>query len=490
METYNIAKRELLWDMFLADKVENISLNMHKPIRKNVALECDEAWEGKLCGQASLLFDGEKYRIYYRGQNEDCGDNFETLADPIAISVAYSYDGKTFFKPNIGLYKYKGSKDNNIIFMDDRTIDNFTVYLDSNPECTPDAKFKAISEYDVYEDVDGEKQLFRKLAYYKSADGIHFEFVCILPVKGNFDSVNIILWNDKTQKYHLYFRKLHKPNPEYRIEFESEYSVRDINVAFSDDFETWSEPHALNYGEDDKWEIQMYTNGIRKYPDTDMFYGLPTRYVQRSIDAVNYKYLPDINGTRQSLIEKYGRGGTAVTEAMLMTSRDGINFKRIKEAFMTPGIENGDNWAYGDGYFVYGFAETESDFKGEPKEISLYMGTGYRARPVTFERFTLRKDGFLSWHANFEGGEILTKPITFDGENLSVNFATSVLGYLIIDICDESGNEIDGYSSGRLFGNSLDRPVEFEKSLKALNGKNLRLRIKMKDCDFYSFIFD
>ena len=85
---------------------------------------------------------------------------------------------------------------------------------------------------------------------------------------------------------------------------------------------------------------------------------------------------------------------------------------------------------------------------------------------------------------------MLTKPLTFDGDRLHVNFATSALGYLKIDLCDEAGLTIDGYSTGRLFGNSISRPCDFEKPLSELKGKTVRMRIAMKDCDFYSFKFD
>ena len=175
---------------------------------------------------------------------------------------------------------------------------------------------------------------------------------------------------------------------------------------------------------------------------------------------------------------------------MLMTSRDGLNFQRQPEAFYTPGIENGENWVYGDGYFAYGMIETASDFEGEPNELSFYVIKGYRARPANFERYTLRMDGFFSWRADFGGGEVITKPFCFDGDKLSLNFSTSALGFVRIAMLDENGNTIDGYDSGRIFGNSTDRSVDFEKPLSDLSGKTLRMKISMRDADLYSFAFN
>ena len=73
---------------------------------------------------------------------------------------------------------------------------------------------------------------------------------------------------------------------------------------------------------------------------------------------------------------------------------------------------------------------------------------------------------------------------------MSVNFATSALGYLHIVFCDEDGNKIPGYDSGRLFGNSIERPCVFEMDLSELNGNTVRMKISMKDAEFYSFIFE
>jgi hypothetical protein len=122
--------------------------------------------------------------------------------------------------------------------------------------------------------------------------------------------------------------------------------------------------------------------------------------------------------------------------------------------------------------------------------MSLYVAKGYRARPVTWERYTLRLDGFFSWHTGFVGGEAVTLPFKVEGDSLHVNFATSAVGYLRIELLDENGEAIEGYDSGRLFGDSVDRPVDFDKPLSELVGKNVKMRISMRDGDQYSFIFN
>lgn len=486
----NIQGREVLWDMDFAEKAENISLQMHAPTRKNVAFFCTEPWEGEFCNYGSLLYDGEKFRMYYRAAGNNAGVWQEEQGRHYAWCVAYSDDGKTFYKPNLGMWEFAGSKDNNIFLMDStRILDNFAVTYDTNPACPPDEKYKALAQYDDPEAtfINGLKS-HSLLAYYKSADGIHFTFERILDLKCAFDSMNYAFWDETLGAYRLYCRGVHFPDAERIIEYEKEPHVRDIRLSVSKDFVNWSTPQQLDYGADDL-EVQYYINNVQKYHRANAFIALPTRYIDREKDAKNYPHLPTIDGFRPMLTEKYGRYGTAITECAIMTGRDGLHFHRTHEAYLTPGIENNDNWMYGDGFFARGIIETQSDFRDEPKELSLFMVRGAGTRTVTFERYTTRMDGFFSWSANFAGGEVLTKPFTFTGEELTVNFATSALGYLHIVFCDEDGNAIPGYDSGRLFGNTIARPCDFEKSLADLNGKPVRMRIYLKDAQFYSFCF-
>lgn len=476
-------KREMLWDTDIADSISGITLRKHEPVRKGAVLESDEPWEGEHCCYGKIIYDGEKYRFYYRGCGFNDGVWNKESGEHAVWCVAYSFDGKHFFKPDLGIYEYRGSTHNNIVMMDGY-IDNFSILLDTNPNCPPEERYKAISGYTYDWD---KKDISLKL--YKSADGLHFEYVGeILRGLGYFDSMNTIFWEEDKGRYCIYMRDYHDADPDYRLEYDKEKHVRDICVTYSEDFVNWTAPKPLSYGEDDRTEFQLYTNGIMRYYRGDIYVGLPTRYIDRTPDEVNYKYLPDINGYRDTIIKLAGRCGTAMTDCMVMTSRNGYDFKRLG-TFFTPGPENGDNWAYGDCYFAHGIIETASDFKGEANEMSLYLAKGYRARPVTWERYTLRLDGFFSWRAEFEGGRAVTKPMVIDGDSLSVNFATSAVGYLRIELLDENGKAIEGYCSGRLFGDSVDRPVDFEKPLSELHGKNVRMRITMRDCDFYSFTF-
>ena len=84
----------------------------------------------------------------------------------------------------------------------------------------------------------------------------------------------------------------------------------------------------------------------------------------------------------------------------------------------------------------------------------------------------------------------LTKPFTFKGSELELNFETGAMGTLIVTVCDENGNEIEGYKTCEMFGDTVGRPAVFQKDLSTLEGKPIRLKFFLKDCDLYSFKFN
>jgi len=479
MKLYAMEKgREVCWDMHLAEKAENVRLQMHKPVRRNVVMECDRAWEGTV-GYLAVQKVGEKYRLYYRSSGEAVSKN-------ALFCVAESTDGIRFERPDLHMVDLGDGGKNNVFFTEDRFIDNFSVFQDPNPDCPPEQKYKALS---LVLSTDGK---VKELALYTAPDGLHFTFARILPIKGVFDTYNVLLWDEKEKLYRAYIRDFHGKDgadfPHVPDEAIMEHAIRDIRLTTSPDLVNWSTPEKLCFGEESE-DLQLYTNQVIRYSRADIFLGMPTRYVNRAKDTVNFRYLPGLYGIRKKSLEKGSRLGTAMTDCVLMTSRDGFRFARCDDAFLTPGIEREDNWVYGDCYMAYGMAETACEENPAVKEISLYTMEGYRTKVRKIVRHTVRQDGFFSWRGDFAGGSITTIPITFAGDSLNVNFATSALGSLRVQICSTDGEPLEGYDSGVLFGDALERSVEFAKPLSALAGKPVRLRFTLKDCDLYSFCF-
>jgi hypothetical protein len=106
----------------------------------------------------------------------------------------------------------------------------------------------------------------------------------------------------------------------------------------------------------------------------------------------------------------------------------------------------------------------------------------------------LRLDGFVSVNAPYKGGEIVTRPIMFKGKELLLNFSTSAVGTVKVEIQDATGGPIEGFALSdalTLWGDEIGRVAEWKggHDVSKLAGKSVRLRFVMQDTDLYSIRF-
>ncbi len=269
------------------------------------------------------------------------------------------------------------------------------------------------------------------------------------------------------------------------------HGVRDIRVATSPDFRTWSTPESLAFV--DAPDEALYTNQVRPYDRAPhLFLGFPTRYVERSWSPF-FEALPDPTH-RRNRMRFHPRYGTAITDGLFMTSRDGRTFRQWDEAFLRPGPERGDNWVYGDCYPALGLVELPAAEPGAAAELSLYVPEGHWKHAVRLRRHTLRVDGFLSLHARRGGGAVVTKPLIFAGNRLSLNFATSAAGSVRVELQEPGGTAIPGFALAECdeqFGDTPDRLVSWKgrSDVSRLAGRPVRIRFVLSDADVYSMQF-
>jgi hypothetical protein len=189
------------------------------------------------------------------------------------------------------------------------------------------------------------------------------------------------------------------------------------------------------------------------------------------------------------------RFGTALTEGLLMVGRDGVQFERWNEAFLRPGPERPGTWLYGHQFIAWHAIETRSPLSGAPNELSLYASEGgWHGKGNALRRYTMRLDGFVSVTAGARGGELITKPLRFAGNQVSLNFATSAAGEIRVGLQDNAGKAYPDFTAADcspLFGDTLDRTVRWKKGSEvgSLAGKPVRMRFIIKDADLYSFQF-
>jgi hypothetical protein len=157
------------------------------------------------------------------------------------------------------------------------------------------------------------------------------------------------------------------------------------------------------------------------------------------------------------------------------------------EAFIRPGIGL-QNWVSRSNYPALNIVQTG------PTEMSIYVNQDYAQPTAHLRRYSMRLDGFVSIHASYKGGELITKPFYYKGGCLYINFATSAAGEIRVEVQDASGNPLPGYTmdnSEILIGNEIERVVSWNNSadVSQFAGKAIRLRFKMRDAHLYSLQF-
>lgn len=444
------SKRELFVDEHLIASKSGVELKLHKPQAREVALVCDAPWEGNTSGYFTLLQDGDLFRCYYRGSHH--GEPGGRPSHSGVTCYAESRDGITWTKPKLGLFEFEGSKDNNITHMGDG-CGTFAPFLDTNPNCPPESRYKALAT--MGNDVERKKN--PALQAYHSADGLRWKLMRDKPVitAGSFDSQNTAFFDHELGAYRAYWRYFTGGYTDERGWKPS--GVRAIRTATSRDFLNWENQADLAYGKDAP-AVQLYTNAVRPYARApQLLLGFPTRYQPK---------------------------GSQV-EPVLMTSRDGVNFKRWEEPLIPITAPKDRDWNRSN-YMTIGVLS----LPGKPGELSVYATEAYYQGPGSrIRRFTFRTDGFVS--ASAEDGELITKPLTFTGSKLSLNLVSMI--ETRVEIQDEGGKAIPGFTLDDctpLKSDSMDAVVTWKGgSLAALAGKPVRLRFKLIEADLFALQF-
>jgi hypothetical protein len=448
-------RRELFVDDFLLDEMRDVRLDLQHPERREVAFTADAPWEDNVAGFSSVFRDGDAVKLYYRAGIPDLSNE-----DLIFMAMAVSTDGGlTFTRPNLGLVEWEGSTQNNLL-----QAGGFPqtppAFRDTNPNCPPGQQYKGLSAK------------WQELYCMVSPDGLHWKNIIDGPVEmsGTFDTINTAFWDACARRYRgytRYFENMNAETTEEGVLGGKPSVVRAIQCSTSEDFIHWEPPLPLKY-RDDESHIQLYTNSIVPCPGAEHIYvGFPNRYVQERKPNEDHPYF-------------------GVNDALFMASRDGLSWTRYLDAWVRPGLDP-RNWTERNNYPTWGIVETS------PTEWSMYISEHYRQpdAPCLLCRLSVRPHGFMSLHAGYDGGEVITKPFLFGGRELRLNFSTSAIGSIRVEVQDEFGNPRPGFTledMDAIYGDRLDAPVAWKNGgdLSALIGTPVRLRFLLKDADIFA----
>lgn len=446
-----------LVDRHLIESVDGVFLRLATPRDEGKVFQFDEPWEGRFCGYSTVIKDGDRYLLYYRGL-PTAGKDLTTRE---VTCIATSKDGRSWSRPTIGRFEVDGTRQNNVILADAAPIThNFSPFLDSRPGVPTDQRFKALG---------GSEN--SGLIAFVSADGLEWRRVQDQAVitNGMFDSQNVAFWSEPEQCYVCYFRT-------WTGEGYSGY--RTVSRATSPDFITWSKTVPMRFG-DGPME-HLYTNQTHPYfRNPKISIAIAARFMpgRQVVDTERAKALGVDPG--------YFRD---CSDAILMTTRGGDLYDRtFREGFLRPGLGL-ENWVSRSNYPALGVVQTG------PTEMSVYMNADYAQPSAHLRRFTMRLDGFASMHAGADGGHWTTKPLLFTGDRLELNFATSAAGEILVELQDDDGTPIDGFSfedASPTIGNEISKAVQWkgDPDLDSLAGRPIRICFRMRDADLFAFRF-
>jgi hypothetical protein len=490
------SRRELFVDEYLIQSMNGVRRELHSPEHKGPVMIFNRPAEGAGTINVTVIADGIPdgapfYRMYYRG-NPAKGQSPDLGAIEVTC-YAESRDGIHWIRPKLTLFSGEYvSKDglkatipspNNIVWigqgMQVHSNHNFTPFKDTNPACKPEARYKAIGRWLNTPDPsppapDDTGYLWPPgagLVALQSGDGIHWSMMQDERIikKTETDSHNVAFWDSVRGQYVCYARVWSKDGAHWRS----------IERLTSKDFLNWSDPP--------EWlEYSGVPGGV---PQEHLYTCCILPYFRAP--HINLGFIMRLVGGRMWNPEHPEH---EISDAVFMSSRDGLHFDRtFMEGWIRPGIDpKRESWVHCNTAPAWGLLETA------PGELSVYWTDHYgQSKPYSIpqlQRGTLRTDGFVSVQAKYDGGDFTTKPLTFEGRELVMNFSTSAAGSVRVEIQDQAGNAIPGFALAdcpEFYGDAIEEVVKWKggSDVSALAGQSVRLHFVMKDADLYSIRF-
>jgi len=433
-------QRELfIDDLLIEKKSDNVQLKLHEPHKMD-----PDPTHGAGHYMTMLQADG-RIRCYCRDSFQD----YTGLESPFIVKPGFigdftayqeSVNGYRFMSPPLFIHDCGVP---NVMLVLDNRVHNFCPFVDMNPDCKPEEKFKAIGGV-------GDGSPTAGAWAFVSADGYNFKVVGDKPIIKMadswgycMDSQNVVFWSVAEQCYVCYFR--------LNITKDGR-KLRTIARKTSKDFFHWDdelEQFDIN-GENEN----LYVSQLAPYPRAPQFYiGTPTRIFEDRACA---------------------------TDICLIFSRAGSPLYRpYRQAWIKPGMD-AEGWSNRWNYLALNVVQNTKN------EMSYYHCHNKC-------RYSLRTDGYVSVSStNAEIGEWTSKVLQYEGGKLEFNVATSAEGFVQFELQTPDGKPLRGASlenSREFYGDMIDYVAEWNniEEYPLRKGDKFRIKCRMKDADIYSF---
>lgn len=415
----------------------------------------DKPTDGIYIGAYStLLRDGGKFRLWY--------ESYLTLKSDAGAQICYaeSEDGFTWTKPNVGIFEYHGSKNNNVVFKHGHGA---SIFID--PTASSSARYKMIHLDQVPLQMVNGEQLSDFLFGAISPDGIHWERLQKPLLKYTSDTQSVAEYDPISQKYVAYLRGW---DPGSRPGYGRRIVVR----TESSEFENFPEPvPVLSMGPQDPADADIYTNAYQRWPGARQAYLMTPAIYHRSSDHVDLQLATSRDGTRWQFSQR---------EPFIPDGAAGSGYEgAIYAGRGTISIEKG-TWAF-----------PVSRYRGTHNTIFKEVPGQHPGSSLWLAR--LPEDGYISLEAE-DDGECWTLPASFTGSQLLINSWGMSGSRVMIELADKNGTPFPNFSLADcdgLSGEQLWSPVTWRgnSNVGVLNGKLVRIRFSLHRARVHAFRF-
>lgn len=406
------------------------------------------------------------------------------------VRYAESADGIHWTLPHLGLYEYRGNKDNNICYMRPGTFEQkiqgfgiSSVHLLDAAEM-PEADRRGYKFLLTYTLRGGGRTDADKTQVYLigSHDGIHWDAEGQQSIVSGAISDGWLgmLFDPKRKQYVGFCRP--------RDRYDSGGPASPSNADFQPSGD--ERVNELLYGgvvrrigriqRDELWQSQEARPRTVILPDATDLQNRATAHM-----SMGAKYYA---GAYFGFLHPYDPHESVWTELVL--SRDGKSFERTHQAIVSPG--DGDAWdnkqtwgvpdwcEVGDEWWFYYFGGNSPP--NLPFQSDTVWGIGLAK---------IRKEGFASLQAPAGGGVVVTRLVTWPGGDLLVNCDAGA-GEVRVRVSNEQRQAYPGFNYADclpLYGDKVRHRVAWKNaSLSTLKGREVRLEFYFsKQGDLYAF---
>lgn len=474
-----------------AAKSSVFELKVHPPEIRGRVVEPDAPWEAMGYHYWSQVREFDHgYRLYYRRVPVDDADEAGRYC------VAHSADGVNWEKPLVEGVRFRGQQTN--------CTENGYQFVLFDPNNTTSAPFKKLGQLD-----DGAFGITGS-----SSDGLDFDRKQVLLLPFFVDTQNVVLWDDVLDRYVFFLRgRIDEARTVVRGEAATLKGMLDItpepgNVATpgleyppirtelplvlaadARDWQGWQDPRP--------GMVDIYHSAAFKYPwSRNVYLAFPDIYYHYSTRTT-----PPAIGLNDGEFE-----------VQLATSRDGVSWTRQRTPFVARGVLDEVQMymvSMGQGMVRRG-NELYQYFIALPRSHGYGANLGGEWRPILENEQTKMEwmngdrggvylavsqlHRFVSLHADETERLVTTKPFSFQGARLTLNFRTEGEGWVCASLLDKAGRELAGYGLGqcdRLQGDEFEQVVSWQgqSDLSALSGEEIRLRLRFRQVDVFAFEF-